>query len=51
MHMQPDEWFIRDRTLYTLNLCVGSVCLAMALTATVVFGRLLVKACQSGKRW
>lgn len=49
--VQDDGWFIRSPTIYIINVCCGSVLLTVALAAVAAFGRRMVRAKLSGKRW
>lgn len=49
--MQADSWFINSPALYIMNVCFASVLLAMALVAVILFGRRMLRAKLSGKRW
>lgn len=48
---KPDSWFITSPSLYIMNTCFASVLLAVALVAVIAFGRRMLRAKLSGKRW
>jgi hypothetical protein len=46
-----DDWFLRNDTIYVLDIFFGSCCMVALLASTIVFGRRLHKVRLSGKHW
>ena len=50
-YSQDDDWFLRDNTIYVLNIVFGSCCLFALLASAIIFGRRLHRIRLSGKQW